>query len=66
MVGEHLIAVKPGETLNADEVRNYCREQLAPYKVPKHVEFIDAVPRTPVGKPDRKVLKEQELAKAKS
>lgn len=55
------IAVKPGETLTAEEVNAYCREQLAPYKVPRFIEFVEAIPRTPVGKPDRKVLKEKEL-----
>ena len=33
------------------------KERLAPYKVPKIVQFIDQLPRTPVGKPDRKALR---------
>jgi len=57
------ISLVEGNVLSEDEVRDYCREHLAPYKVPKYVEFIDAIPRTAVGKPDRKVLKEKELAK---
>lgn len=56
------VAVKPGETLTKDEIDAYCRENLAPYKVPKHIEFVDAIPRTPVGKPDRKVLKQKEMS----
>jgi Acyl-CoA synthetases (AMP-forming)/AMP-acid ligases II len=60
------LSVREGETLTADEVIAYCREQLAPYKVPKHIEFINAIPRTPVGKPDRKVLKEKEGVKLKN
>jgi long-chain acyl-CoA synthetase len=60
------VVVKPGETLTADEVIAFCREQLAPYKVPRFVEFVDAVPRTAVGKADRKVLKEKELSKIKN
>mgnify|MGYP001222754314 FL=1 len=59
------VVMKPGETMTPEEVFSYCREQLAPYKVPRFVEFIDAVPRTSVGKPDRKVLQAQELAKMK-
>lgn len=59
------VAVKPGETLTEEEVIAYCREQLAPYKVPKIVEFVDEVPKTSVGKPDRKALKAAELAKMK-
>jgi len=50
------VVVKPGQTLTADEIIEHCRKSLAPYKVPTLVEFIDAVPRTSVGKPDRKVL----------
>ena len=50
------IVLKPGETLTAEEVIAYCRESLAPYKVPSQVEFLDVLPRTTVGKADRKAL----------
>jgi len=43
--------------LTAEEVIEHCRKSLAPYKVPTLVEFISEIPRTSVGKPDRKVLK---------
>ncbi|UCD85802.1 MAG: AMP-binding protein [Deltaproteobacteria bacterium] len=35
----------------------YCRENMAPYKVPKVIEFVDELPLTPVGKVDKKSLK---------
>jgi acyl-CoA synthetase (AMP-forming)/AMP-acid ligase II len=35
----------------------YCRENMAPYKVPRIVEFIDAIPLTAVGKVDKKALR---------
>ena len=57
------IGLKPGQAMTKDEVMEYCREHLAPYKVPRFVEFVDAVPRTPIGKADRKVLKAQELGR---
>lgn len=57
------VVVKPGETLTEQELIEHCRESLAPYKIPKHVEFIDAVPRTGVGKPDRKALHAREKEK---
>ncbi|MEA1961121.1 MAG: long-chain fatty acid--CoA ligase [Bacillota bacterium] len=60
------VVPKPGETMTQDEVIAFCREHLAPYKIPRFVEFIDAVPRTSVGKPDRKVLVAQEIAKQQS
>ncbi len=49
--------------MTEEEVIAHCREQLAPYKVPTLVEFIEAIPRTAVGKPDRKVLQAREAAK---
>jgi len=39
------------------EIMEFCRERLARYKVPKRVHFIDAIPLTPVGKVDKKVLR---------
>ena len=39
-----------------DEIRAYCRERLAPYKVPSHVEFRTELPKTMVGKVLRRVL----------
>lgn len=50
------IALKEGETMTAEEVIAHCRESLAPYKVPTKVEFMDALPRTAVGKADKKAL----------
>ncbi|HZK43149.1 MAG TPA: long-chain fatty acid--CoA ligase [Syntrophomonadaceae bacterium] len=50
------VVLKAGETMDAKEVIAHCRESLAPYKVPTQVEFIDTLPRTSVGKADRKVL----------
>lgn len=39
------------------EMIEYCRKQMAPYKVPKFVEFTDAIPLTAVGKVDKKALR---------
>lgn len=54
------IETKPKETISVQEVIDYCKERLTPYKVPKMVEFIDELPLTPVGKPDRKALRQRE------
>lgn len=51
------VVLKPGTVMTAEEIMDYCKERLAPYKVPKIVEFIDQLPRTPIGKPDRKALR---------
>ena len=50
------VVLKPGESMTAEEAIEHCRKSLAPYKVPTLVEFVDEIPRTAVGKPDRKVL----------
>ena len=57
------VVVKPGETLTAEEVIDYCRRNLAAYKVPKIIEFMDALPKSGVGKILRRKLKEMEQEK---
>ncbi len=58
------VVVKPGENLTADEVIQYCREKLAAYKAPKMVEFIDALPKSAIGKILRKEVREMERKKS--
>jgi long-chain acyl-CoA synthetase len=55
------LVLKPGETATEQEIIDYCRENLAPYKVPKFVEFRSDLPKTMVGKILRRVLVEEEL-----
>jgi len=57
------VVVKKGETLTEGEIITYCRENLAPYKVPKLIEFIDELPKSAVGKVLRRKLKEMEEAR---
>ncbi len=59
------VVVKEGETLTEQEVVDYCKENLAAYKVPKIVEFIDELPKSAVGKILRRKLVDMEAAKAK-
>jgi len=54
------IVPKLGETLNRQEILDWCREKLAPYKVPKEVEFRDSLPKTIVGKVLRRELRNSE------
>lgn len=58
------IIVKPGKTMTEEEVKEHCHKSLARYKVPTHVEFIDELPRTTVGKPMRNALRQKEKEKA--
>jgi long-chain acyl-CoA synthetase len=57
------IVLKEGETATEEEFISYCKENLAPYKVPKFVEFRDELPKTMVGKILRRVLIEEEKKK---
>jgi long-chain acyl-CoA synthetase len=57
------VVLKEGETATEEEFISYCKENLAPYKVPKFVEFRDELPKTMVGKILRRVLIEEEKKK---
>jgi long-chain acyl-CoA synthetase len=46
-----------------EEIRNHCRERIAPYKVPARVDFRKELPKTMIGKVLRRVLAEEERAK---
>ena len=56
------VVLKPGETASAEEIKKWCRERLAKYKIPTHVDFRDELPKTPVvGKLLRRELVRQHL-----
>ena len=57
------IVLKAGQTATEDEIIKFCKEKLAPYKVPKLIEFRESIPKSAVGKILRKVLREEEEAK---
>ncbi len=58
------VVLKEGESLTEAEVIQYCKDNLAAYKVPKLVEFREELPKTMVGKVLRRVLREEEEKKA--
>jgi long-chain acyl-CoA synthetase len=57
------VVLKEGETATEEEIIAFCRENLAPYKVPKFVEFRTELPKTIVGKILRRVLVEEDKKK---
>lgn len=59
------VVTKPGETLTEDDVMTYCRQNLAAYKIPRQVEFVNELPKSAVGKILRRELRDKELAKRK-
>jgi fatty-acyl-CoA synthase len=51
--GEELCAwiiLKTGEVLEANAIRDYCRGQIAHYKIPRHIKFVESFPTTVTGK----------------
>lgn len=60
------IVLKEGETVTEEEIIEFCRERLARYKIPKMVEFRDQLPKSLIGKILRRVLVEEEKARAEA
>jgi len=54
------VVLKPGETATEEEILDYCRRNLAKYKVPTRVEFRDMLPKSSSGKILRRILRQQE------
>jgi long-chain acyl-CoA synthetase len=57
------VVAKPGVTLTKEQVMAHMRANVTGYKVPKTVEFRDALPTTNVGKILRRELRDEELKK---
>ena len=55
-VGRAYLVTRPGHVLAEADVLAFCRERLANYKVPRRVEFRDALPRNPSGKVLKRLL----------
>ena len=53
------IVLRAGEQMTEDEVRDYCRGQIAHYKVPRYVRFVDQMPMTVTGKVQKFVMRER-------
>jgi acyl-CoA synthetase (AMP-forming)/AMP-acid ligase II len=53
-----VVELKPGATATADELIHLAKQKLGDVKAPKSVDFIQALPRSPVGKVLKKTLRE--------
>src|SRR6185369_810287 len=58
-VGMAIVAVKPGHTLRPEEIHAHCQANLARFKCPRLIEFVDALPRNATGKIHKPTLREQ-------
>ena len=60
--GEELCAciiLRPGMEADADEIREFCKGQIAHYKIPRHVRFVESFPMTVTGKIQKYLLREK-------
>lgn len=56
-----IVAVQD-ETVDLEELRGFCRADLAGYKIPKNLRLLDAIPLTANSKPDRRRVRAEALA----
>jgi fatty-acyl-CoA synthase len=62
--GEEVMAwvkLREGATATSDDIREFCRGQIAHYKVPRYVKFVDAFPMTVTGKIQKFIMREQSV-----
>ncbi|MBW2295784.1 MAG: hypothetical protein JRG94_26355 [Deltaproteobacteria bacterium] len=52
------VTLRSGQAVTPEELIAFCREQLARFKVPKAIDILDELPKSPVGKILRRVLRE--------
>ncbi|HIA47258.1 MAG TPA: o-succinylbenzoate--CoA ligase [Candidatus Hydrogenedentes bacterium] len=53
------VVVRKSESLAKEEIIGHCKGKLAPFKLPKEVEFVDEIPRNPTGKILKRILREE-------
>jgi long-chain acyl-CoA synthetase len=60
------VVLKPDASATEDEIMEFCRRELAPYKVPRSVEFIDELPKSSALKILRRELRDREMSRSRS
>jgi fatty-acyl-CoA synthase len=53
------ITLKPGESCTEQEIRDFCRDQIAHYKVPRYIRFVNEMPMTITGKVQKFVMRDK-------
>ena len=56
------IRLTAGEQASEEEIRDFCRDQIAHYKIPRFIRFVDAFPMTVTGKVQKFLIREQMVA----
>lgn len=52
------VVLKAGTQLTVDEIRAFCKDRIAHYKVPRYIKFVDALPMTVTGKPQKFLMRD--------
>ena len=62
--GEEIMAwvkLKEGEDATGEELREFCREKIAHFKIPRYFKFVDSFPMTVTGKVQKFIMREQSI-----
>ena len=59
------VILKQGEHASENEIRKFCEGQIAHYKVPRYVRFVDELPMTVTGKVQKFVMRDAMIAELK-
>ncbi len=62
-VGKAFVELKKGEGATEEEIKEFCKPRMAPYKIPAVIEFVDEIPRSASGKALRRLLRDKEWEK---
>ena len=68
-LGESVLAwvkLKNGTSATAEELRQFCRDQIAYFKIPQHIRFVESFPMTANGKVQKYLIREQEIRDARA
>jgi acetyl-CoA synthetase len=57
-----VVSNRPASDAYVDELKNFTRDKLSQHEFPRHIAFVDELPKTPAGKVHRKVLRDREAA----
>jgi len=63
-LGESVLAwvkLKNGTSATAEELRQFCKDQIAYFKIPRHIRFVESFPMTANGKVQKYLIREQEI-----
>jgi fatty-acyl-CoA synthase len=63
-LGERVLAwirLQPGSEATEDEIREFCRGQIAHFKIPEYIRFVDSFPMTVTGKVQKFIIRNQEI-----